>query len=52
MVPELSKVAPSAQKAKGKALITRFKAKMEPLLKEKIKVEVYPDAKQTKPLSL
>jgi len=52
IVPELSKVTGQAQKTKGKALVTRFKAKLEPLVKEKIKVEVYPDAKQTKPLSL
>ncbi|MBO9539835.1 hypothetical protein J7643_04485 [bacterium] len=52
VVPELSKVGAQAQKTKGKAIVTRFKAKMEPLLKEKIMVEVYPDAKQTKPLSL
>ncbi|MNY12332.1 hypothetical protein D3C86_1454060 [compost metagenome] len=51
-MPALSKVDPKAQQAKGKALVTRFKAKVEPLLNEKIRVEVYPDAKQTKPLSL
>lgn len=53
VVPSLSKVAaPQAQKTQGKAIVARFKSKMEPLLKEKIKVELYPDAKQTKRIAL
>ncbi|HEY9900491.1 MAG TPA: hypothetical protein V6D00_15045 [Pantanalinema sp.] len=53
VVPGLSKVtAPQARKAQGKAIVTRFKTKMEPLLKEKIQVELYEDAKQTRRIAL
>lgn len=53
VVPSLAKVtSPQAQKAQGKAIVTRFKSKLEPLLKEKIQVELYQDAKRTKRVSL
>lgn len=53
VVPGLSKVtSPQAKKAQGKALVARFKAQIEPLLKQKVQVELFQDSKQTQRVAL